>query len=611
MDIYYSSNSLLLHGNGTDGSTTIVDNSPTPAIVTATGSAVISTTQSKFGGASLKTNSGAFTSPNAARFGFGTGDFTVEFFVRPATNSGTVSAVSITHSGVVFRVSLVNTGGTPMHVTVYNAATLVTTNNATPLDQWTHIAVVRSSGMLTLFVNGVGSTPVAFSTDIHASGSISVGDGFLVSYLDEVRITKGVARYTSTFDVPTLPFDDGAPSYASLTAPLATLEFTASPTTAHGDADLSPAAPIAAIFGGASSQAVSPSATLASFSGAWARDFTGPSPTLLSLGHDSTGENAANLTAPSPTLEITTGANSRLTAPTQTLTATGTVTILATATLVAPKATLSAAGTVSGMATASLSAPRPNLIGYGGAVCSISVTGNPTLLATGTTGSIGGVQATCPLFELTASGTAQNYGSADLIAPSPALGLTAQAWLTAPSAQLTAIGSAVVAVTYEAYVVNLLEALDTNPRSNYEAKVPETTRYTNFPFTHVIRHQGSYYGANSTGLYLLEGTTDDGVDIPFAVKTCETDFDSPQLKTVESAYFAGRIGNAETVTLYAREETTHAMSFTTPRNTKPQSHRQVFPRGEKARYFAVGISGTKEFELDTIDLSVGTTKRRI
>jgi hypothetical protein len=52
-DPYYGNVSLLLRGNGTNGSTTIIDSSPSPKTVTAFGNAQISTAQSKFGGSSI------------------------------------------------------------------------------------------------------------------------------------------------------------------------------------------------------------------------------------------------------------------------------------------------------------------------------------------------------------------------------------------------------------------------------------------------------------------------------------------------------------------------------------------------------------------------------
>ena len=54
VDPLFNNVSLLLHGDGTNGFTTITDSSPTPKTVTAVGNAQISTAQSKFGGAVLR-----------------------------------------------------------------------------------------------------------------------------------------------------------------------------------------------------------------------------------------------------------------------------------------------------------------------------------------------------------------------------------------------------------------------------------------------------------------------------------------------------------------------------------------------------------------------------
>ena len=141
--------------------------------------------------------------------------------------------------------------------------------------------------------------------------------------------------------------------------------------------------------------------------------------------------------------------------------------------------------------------------------------------------------------------------------------------------------------------------------------IDEATRYTNFPFTHVVRYQNSYYGANSTGLYLLEGTTDDGTDIPWAVKTAMDDFKTPVKKTVAAAYFGGRFGPASTVQLHAGEDTPNTYSFSTPRDALAQNHRQVFGKGVRERYYALGAYGTSELEIDTIELETHNMTRRI
>lgn len=390
---------------------------------------------------------------------------------------------------------------------------------------------------------------------------------------------SATATFNITSPAPTLVAMGGANSYLSAPA----IKLTA--------------------FGGASFNLSAPSSKVLSFGGASA-NITAPRPALISTGHNSYGEQAAFLVAPSPTLTVTTGAHARATAPRPVLSASGTVTTWAKAALTAPSPTLSASGTVSGMASATLASPSPNLVGYGGAVCSVTITGKATLTATGTTGSIGGAALSCPLFELTASATVQNHGSANLLAPSPRMGASAQAWLIAPSAQLTSIGSAVITATYEAYAVNL-------GHRNPEATTNEVTRYTNFPFTHVVRYQNSYYGASSTGLYLLEGTTDDATPIPWSFKTGITDFDDAKQKTVAAAYFGGSMPPATTVTLFEGDKVGVPYAQTTPRGADLQNYRETFARGVKGRYYALGLSGTGDIELDDLDFEIKQLTRRI
>lgn len=333
---------------------------------------------------------------------------------------------------------------------------------------------------------------------------------------------------------------------------------------------------------------------------------TVPMATLSAQGHDSAGDNAAYIIAPSAEMRLYSGAAATAKSPISSVAASGTVTGLTKVDILSPAPLVQSSATVSGMASCTITAAAAHLIGYSGAVCSITLTGKSTLQATGTTTGLASVTATCPLFELSASGTAQNHGGANLIAPSPKLGGQAQAWLVAPGAVLSAIGSAVVAATYEAYAVNL----NHTPTPNVEP-VDEMTRYTNFPFTHVVRYQNSYYGANETGLYLLEGTTDDSVPIEWSLTTALSDLKSPMLKNIPSAYFSGRFGPATTVQLRAGEDEPNVYEFQTPRDQQAQNHRQLFGKGVRDRYYALGLNGTDTLELDEIDLSVTTLSRRI
>lgn len=392
----------------------------------------------------------------------------------------------------------------------------------------------------------------------------------------------------------------------AVTAPNGTLV-----ATSARKANLALSAPAATLsaFGGADLALTAPAPTLSSFAGATSTP-TAPAPTLYATAHDAFGERAAILTAPTPALSAYAGASAGLVAPSVALSATATCAISGSAELSAPVPTISSEGTVAATASLALSAPLATLIGYSGAVCSITLTGAAAVLATGTTGSIGGAAITCPLFELTSSATVENRGSAELLAPSPHMGQSALVYLVAPSATLTAIGHAAVTATYEAYAVNLGH----QPKPGKEP-IDEVTRYTNFPFTHVVRYQNSYFGANSTGLFLLEGTTDYAsptpTAIPWAFKTAMTDFKSQQHKTVASAYFGGRLGAAATVSLHVGEDGPQTYSYATVRTDHAQNYRQVFGKGTKARYYALGASGTGTMELDDIDLDVHNLTRRI
>lgn len=240
-------------------------------------------------------------------------------------------------------------------------------------------------------------------------------------------------------------------------------------------------------------------------------------------------------------------------------------------------------------------------------MCSISISGGPILQASGKVGGVGYATITAPLFELTAGATKQNGGSAVLMAPSPRMATTGAAWVLAPGARLTAIGTAVVAISYEAYALNLKHA---NPDS-----VDELTHYTNYPFDRIVRYKNSYYGMNSTGLYLLEGTTDFAeptpTKVPWAFKTCMTDFKTPNLKTVNWAYFGGRMAPAATVSIHFGDTGEQSYAYATPRGASAQNYRQPFGRGIKSRYYALEAEGDGELSLDSLMFDIAKSARKV
>jgi hypothetical protein len=214
-DEYFQNVSLLLHGDGTNGSTTIIDSSPSPKTVTAFGDAQISTAQSKFGGASIAFDGvGDYLSIADSSDWDVTADYTIEFWARHD-----LSGVNFT-KGYLGTQSVSGTNGFAIghylgDLVVRTASSSILSTGA-PITSlaWNHIALVWSSSTLKGYVNGtevLSTTAYTTSTAVPLIiGNFSNLDAnrYFDGYIDDLRITKGVARYTANFTPPTAPFPD-------------------------------------------------------------------------------------------------------------------------------------------------------------------------------------------------------------------------------------------------------------------------------------------------------------------------------------------------------------------------------------------------------------------
>jgi hypothetical protein len=216
--------SLLMHFDGTNGSTTFTDSSLNGFSPTVFGNAQISTAQSKFGGASgLFDGTGDYLRySNNAAFGFGSGDYTVEGWIRQDNvddlfcvfdNRDNVSVPNLAGIGIYTSV----TGATTRNrlILANNSAIIAGTsttqfNAATNFQHW---AVARSGTTVKGFIDGVEVWSVTDSRTLAASPPVLIANGTglgqeFTGYLDDLRVTKGVARYTAGFTPPTAPFPD-------------------------------------------------------------------------------------------------------------------------------------------------------------------------------------------------------------------------------------------------------------------------------------------------------------------------------------------------------------------------------------------------------------------
>ncbi|WP_164483772.1 MULTISPECIES: LamG-like jellyroll fold domain-containing protein [unclassified Polaromonas] len=221
--------SLLLHADGANGSTTFTDSSPSPKTLSAIGTATISTAQSKFGGSAIYFNgaAGHLSTPANASFDIGLGDFTVETWYYPGAATGSSQALftvgnptNYSASGLSLGIQHVGSTG-KLVAFVYNASqyTNVLSTGALAVNSWYHVALVRKSGVLSLYLNGVlqGSGNANFAANVPASGwMVSVGrynnetPAYVNGYLDDFRFTKGIARYSANFTPPSEAFPNTA-----------------------------------------------------------------------------------------------------------------------------------------------------------------------------------------------------------------------------------------------------------------------------------------------------------------------------------------------------------------------------------------------------------------
>lgn len=228
-DSSFANVSLLLHGDGTNDSTSFADSSPNTKAVAVFGGAKISTAQSKFGGASmLFDGAGAYIECSQhPDFDLGAGDFTIEAWVRPSNVSGfgnivTYSNGTSQNSNYAFSI-LRNGAAWYFNVFIGTAQYGPSSVGVATANQWTHIALSRQGSNLRSFVDGalvndtaVGSLALnTLATPVLQTGRAQ-GLYPFAGHIDDMRITKGVARYISSFTPPAVAFPDSAASLGLL-----------------------------------------------------------------------------------------------------------------------------------------------------------------------------------------------------------------------------------------------------------------------------------------------------------------------------------------------------------------------------------------------------------
>jgi hypothetical protein len=205
-DPYMDNVSLLLQMDGSNGSTTFTDSSSNALSVTGFGDAQISTTQSKFGGSSAYldgTGDRLTTASSLAPLQMGTGDFTVEAFIRPTSSVSGYRGMIALSTGDNDTLYIVN-GQLVWYGTGTVAGTIA-------VDTWYHVAASRQGTNLRVFIDGVLVNTSTNNVNL-SLGRVNIGSTgglsyeFFQGWIDELRITKGISRYNATFTPPAAAF---------------------------------------------------------------------------------------------------------------------------------------------------------------------------------------------------------------------------------------------------------------------------------------------------------------------------------------------------------------------------------------------------------------------
>lgn len=297
-------------------------------------------------------------------------------------------------------------------------------------------------------------------------------------------------------------------------------------------------------------------------------------PTLLASGHSS-DINSGTLTFIDSTIEGYGGAITEEDAINfadfSNLSGTGTHIDYGNANIAFSTFTLSSTGIGYGTSNASIGFISSTITSFGGVDASIAA---PvfSLDSTGSYIPLGGADIGFLTWSISSTGTLDARGSATIGFPVFTT-IWGSAALPAPFLNLSATGSVAIANSV-AYVLNIV----TN----------ESTRYTNQIWDHIVVLGNKPYGVTSTGLYLLEGATDNGVAIDTYMTTKETDLGSNMAKSIPTIYLNSDTQTYTTAYMDGVAQTPQASSFS--------GRKCHLSRGAEARYVKLKISGIKNLQ---------------
>lgn len=202
---------LLLHMDGDNNGTVFTDSSRFARTMTRGGDTKTVTAQSKFGGSSaLFDGTGDYLSNADANIALGAGDFTVDLWFRISASVSSVLFDTQTIGGALARTNSIalNVSAARELLLYHNSGNRIV-SSALTLNTWYHVAIVRNGSTTTMYINGTSAgTTTAITANI-STASMVIGmnaqssAAFFNGYIDELRVSPGIARWTANFTPPT------------------------------------------------------------------------------------------------------------------------------------------------------------------------------------------------------------------------------------------------------------------------------------------------------------------------------------------------------------------------------------------------------------------------
>lgn len=213
-DPFFASTSLLLHMDGVNNATAFTDSSRHSRVVTANGDARVNAALGKYAQClDDPSSAGDFLSVPGTAMGFSTTDFSIECWYMRTADTWTNSIASgmwqpENHVSGGSRAQFYVQSDNRLVFAVWGSELVASAALTWTPNQWYHVAVTRSGSTMRLFRDGVLLTSASRANALNADTAFRVQMFNPDHYVDDLRITRGVARYVMGYTPPAAAHPD-------------------------------------------------------------------------------------------------------------------------------------------------------------------------------------------------------------------------------------------------------------------------------------------------------------------------------------------------------------------------------------------------------------------